>query len=149
MLLSRARTMLSSTHSRTRSSSGSCSSVVAIGAPNDSPSPPKRSRRTATYESEVRARLLDREKLPDFSPRIPDVGIPDVVTSFEVIEIKRVRDWHHGFGQVLKYHCCAYPDLMPRLHIFGTDSELSREFGRIVTTCQSNVPAVKVTFDVV
>lgn len=147
MLLS--RTMVSSTRSRTRSSSGSCSSVVAIGAPSGSPSPLKRSRRTTTYESEVRARLLEREKLPDFSPRIPDVGIPDVVTNFEVIEIKRVRDWHHGFGQVLKYHRCAYPELTARLHVFGTDSELSRELARIVTTCQNNVPAVKVTFDVV
>lgn len=100
-------------------------------------------------EGRVRARLLRRERLPDFSPRVNGVGIPDVVSAHEVIEIKRACYWHHGMGQVLRYHALGYPRLQPRLHVFGSRAEVLKVCVGVLHTCQTNDPYVKVTFDII
>ena len=56
------------------------------------------------------------------------VGIADLITDEEVIEVKNVKNWKHAVGQVFAYwyYFSEYPNsvnkqLIPRIHLFGGD----------------------------
>lgn len=50
-------------------------------------------------------------------------GPIDIVTSQEVIEVKRANRYTHALGQVLG-HSVQYPNMSKRIHLFGTSQEL-------------------------
>jgi hypothetical protein len=52
-------------------------------------------------------------------------GPIDLLTSIELIEIKRIEDWKTGFGQVLA-KAPAYPQHDKRLHLFGNSDRTLR-----------------------
>jgi predicted DNA-binding protein YlxM (UPF0122 family) len=52
-------------------------------------------------------------------------GPIDLLTSIELIEIKRIEDWKTGFGQVLA-KAPAYPQHGKRLHLFGNSDRTLR-----------------------
>ncbi|MDB9375119.1 hypothetical protein [Nodularia sphaerocarpa] len=54
------------------------------------------------------------------------VGIADLITDEEVIEVKNIKNWKHAVGQVFAYwyYFSEYPNsvnkqLIPRIHLFG------------------------------
>jgi hypothetical protein len=60
------------------------------------------------------------------------IGPVDLVTSSEVIEIKRIEDWKEALGQVMAKAQC-FPDLSMRIHLFGESSKILR---KITQHCQ-------------
>lgn len=74
-------------------------------------------------------------------------GFVDVVTSEEIIEVKRAQLWKGGLGQVLVYSK-DFPGLRPRLHLFGPRSyehfalahTACNLFGVSVTTEEGHAP---------
>lgn len=52
------------------------------------------------------------------------VGIPDIVSDTEVIEIKRSEDFKHAFGQIV-FYMLEFPDKIPRVHLF--DEGITKE----------------------
>lgn len=61
-------------------------------------------------------------------------GFADIVTSEEVIEVKRAQLWKGGLGQVLVYSR-DFPGLRPRLHLFG--NKTYDHFAVARTTCEA------------
>lgn len=49
-------------------------------------------------------------------------GLIDVLSATEVIEVKHIRGWKHGLGQVIAYQS-YYPHLAKRLHLFSHQGE--------------------------
>jgi uncharacterized C2H2 Zn-finger protein len=62
-------------------------------------------------------------------------GFVDVLTQTEIIEVKAVRQWKAGLGQVLAY-AVDFPAHKPRLHIFGPQVELEH-FGFATQHCKA------------
>jgi hypothetical protein len=60
------------------------------------------------------------------------IGPVDLVTSSEVIEIKRIEDWKEALGQVMAKAQC-FPELSMRIHLFGESSKILR---KITKHCQ-------------
>jgi hypothetical protein len=53
-------------------------------------------------------------------------GIVDVVTNYEIIEIKRAEKYKHALGQILSYFC-DFPNKIPRVHLFHEDENILNE----------------------
>ncbi|BAZ83811.1 hypothetical protein PN497_11880 [Sphaerospermopsis kisseleviana CS-549] len=70
-------------------------------------------------------------------------GRIDLLTDTEIIEVKRVKDWKAGLGQVLIYSG-FYPEHQKRLHLFGT-AEYEQQIPNIAASCVAF--DVLVTFD--
>jgi len=48
------------------------------------------------------------------------VGIADLITHKEIIEVKNIKNWKHALGQIFTYwYYEANIDLIPRVHLFG------------------------------
>ncbi|CAB1098775.1 unnamed protein product [Ectocarpus sp. CCAP 1310/34] len=64
------------------------------------------------------------------------VGIIDVLSKTEVIEMKYNKKWKHALGQVLDYHL-FYPRLAKRLHLFahGGEAGTSMDFDLAKAVC--------------
>ena len=74
-------------------------------------------------------------------------GRADVVTMNEIIEVKHLKQWKSGLGQVLAYsHCC--PEKDARLHLFAhaTDAAKARETLPLVQSVCDSVK-VRLTFE--
>ncbi len=57
--------------------------------------------------------------LCDAQTEVPTpVGRIDILTPVEIIEVKSVRLWKHGVGQLLAYQQ-SFPSRKLRLHLFG------------------------------
>jgi hypothetical protein len=67
-------------------------------------------------------------KMEAFTP----IGPVDLVTSTEVIEIKRIEDWKEALGQVMA-KAQSFPDLSMRIHLFGESSKILK---KITKHCQ-------------
>jgi hypothetical protein len=78
-------------------------------------------------------------KMEAFTP----IGPVDLVTSTEVIEIKRIEDWKEALGQVMAKAQC-FPELSMRIHLFGESSKILK---KITKHCQKL--DVLVTFETV
>lgn len=48
-------------------------------------------------------------------------GIVDIITSSEIIEVKKIKHWKAAIGQALVY-ACEFKELKPRIHLFGKAS---------------------------
>jgi len=60
-------------------------------------------------------------------------GRIDLLTDTEIIEVKRVKDWKAGLGQVLVYSG-FYPEHQKRLHLFGS-AEYEKQIADIAASC--------------
>jgi hypothetical protein len=71
-------------------------------------------------EIEIAENLIEKEGLIPITSNIisPKIGIPDVLTESEVIEVKQGKNWKHAIGQVLVYKL-YYPEHTARIHLFG------------------------------
>jgi hypothetical protein len=51
------------------------------------------------------------------------VGIADLITEIEVIEVKDIKNWKHAVGQIFAYwyYLENNDKLSPRIHLFGGD----------------------------
>jgi hypothetical protein len=51
------------------------------------------------------------------------VGIADLITDTEVIEVKDIKNWKHAVGQIFAYwyYLDNRDELSPRIHLFGGD----------------------------
>lgn len=49
------------------------------------------------------------------------VGIADLVTQNEIIEVKDIKNWKHAIGQVFAYWRHYDLKLIPRIHLFSAD----------------------------
>jgi hypothetical protein len=73
------------------------------------------------------------------------IGPVDLVTSTEVIEIKRIEDWKEALGQVMAKAQC-FPELSMRIHLFGESSKILRkitkhcQFLNVIVTFETIVP---------
>ncbi len=67
-------------------------------------------------------------KMEAFTP----IGPVDLVTSTEVIEIKRIEDWKEALGQVMAKAQC-FPELSMRIHLFGESSKILK---KVTKHCQ-------------
>lgn len=80
---------------------------------------------------------------------LPEVKTPagriDLLTSTEIIEVKRIGEWKSGLGQILVYSA-FYPEHQKRLHLFGRGRE-QEQIPNIAASCLSF--DVQVTFEVV
>lgn len=63
-------------------------------------------------------------------------GKADIVTSTEVIEVKKAEDYKHAIGQVLAYSHC-FPTMQKRIHLFGKPEEIERYRLRAEQVCSS------------
>ena len=62
-------------------------------------------------------------------------GIVDVVTPTEIIEVKHAKKYLHAIGQILGYSD-TFPDKARRIHLFGSDEEMSTALlARVNTLC--------------
>lgn len=75
--------------------------------------------KTGTDEKAIQARLC--EELGGHREVPHSVGFIDLLTDIELIEVKEVRRWMQGVGQLLVYGQ-DYPRLQRRLHLFGIAS---------------------------
>lgn len=90
-------------------------------------------------EKQVERKLIKR-LLNSRNQVVTDVGIIDILTPTEIIEVKAAKSWKSALGQVLVYGG-RYPNHKMRIHLFGSvtkDMEhiIMREcdrFGVIVT----------------
>jgi hypothetical protein len=78
-------------------------------------------------------------KMEAFTP----IGPVDLVTSTEVIEIKRIEDWKEALGQVMA-KAQSFPELSMRIHLFGESSKILK---KITKHCQ--FLDVTVTFETI
>lgn len=71
------------------------------------------------YKHKLAKALSGKTEVPTLA------GSIDVLTTTEIIEVKRVNDWKHAIGQVLVYGK-YFPKHQKRIHLFGqtTDSYL-------------------------
>lgn len=46
------------------------------------------------------------------------IGIPDILTESQIIEVKHGKNWKHAIGQLLVYKL-YYPEHLARIHLFG------------------------------
>lgn len=57
---------------------------------------------------------------------ITEVGTIDILTKTQIIEVKNVKGWKGGVGQVIIYGDC-YPSHEKRLHLFGHANSKTKE----------------------
>ncbi|CBJ33462.1 FirrV-1-A34 [Ectocarpus siliculosus] len=74
----------------------------------------------------------------------PEVETPagniDVLSGTEVIEVKYYKQWKHGLGQVLAYHC-FHPSLAKRLHLFAHAGEVgTQKYFDLLSWCATRMP---------
>jgi hypothetical protein len=94
-------------------------------------------------EAHVRDRLAESEK--GQVEVLCDYGIVDVLTSSEIIEVKRSRNFLHALGQVLGY-AESFPEHKKRVHLILEDNEEER-LSRAKRICSKH--GVKVTCEIV
>lgn len=88
----------------------------------------KRRERTPGEEACV-SKLLQQEggkrEVPIFDHKSASlVGLADLITNTEIIEVKNIKNWKHAVGQVFAYWyylalANANKNLRPRIHLFG------------------------------
>jgi hypothetical protein len=91
------------------------------------------------YPIQLRLHAKLGGKMEAFTP----IGPVDLVTSTEVIEIKRIEDWKEALGQVMAKGQ-SFPELSMRIHLFGESSKILR---KITKHCQ--FLNVTVTFETI
>lgn len=96
--------------------------------------------RITQTEKKIKNRLS--EKLNGETEVLTPIGAIDVLTSKEIIEVKRVKNWKAALGQVLAYGY-FYPSHQKRIHLFGKAHSVSVK--HISSICQQY--RVRVTWD--
>ena len=77
---------------------------------------------------------------------VAEHGIIDVVTPTEVIEVKYAKKYLHAIGQILGYSE-TFPDKTRRIHLFGSEKELTTSFlARVTALCDKH--HISVTYEI-
>lgn len=87
------------------------------------------------YEHDVQ-RKLERE-LSGKHESCP-AGVPDLVTSTELIEIKVWKNWKNAMGQLIAYHE-YFPDKNMRAHFFGPFPSMEKRICIITHLVKNNI----------
>jgi hypothetical protein len=82
--------------------------------------------RTLTKNQQEREYVLELKEKEQGNMEIPIydelgcIGIADLITSTEIIEVKKIENWKHALGQIYSYWIAVkHLNLLPRIHLFG------------------------------
>lgn len=78
------------------------------------------------------------------------IGIADLITATEIIEVKKIENWKHALGQIYSYWMpVKHLNLFPRIHLFGGDKNQNfrlKQARKTVKSLFKNFPC-RVTYE--
>lgn len=119
--------------------------AICVACKNESDKKYEKSRWDSPGEVRIAEKLIEKERLKPIAPDLisAKIGIPDILTESQVIEVKQGKNWKHAIGQVLVYRL-YYPEHTARIHLFGrTIATINRK----MIEEQSEKLNVKVSWD--